>query len=130
MEIVSIAAAVIAVSMLLLLVFLIPAILEIRRTATATREFIVKIETDLKPVLTDLQETLSDLKVLTEGVSGKVGEVESFMEAVGDTGRNLRTINSIVGAVSGALSGSSVWMTGVKVASGYLMDRILKKKRG
>jgi hypothetical protein len=52
------------------------------------------------------------------------------MEAVGDTGRNLRTINSIIGVVSGALSSSSVWMTGVKVASSYLMDRILKKKRG
>lgn len=130
MEIISIAAAVIAGTMLLLVVFLIPAILEIRRTATATREFIATIETDIKPVLTDLQVAIADLKVVTEGISGKVGEVESFMDAVGDTGRNLRTINSIVGTVSGVLSGSSVWMTGVKVASSYLMDRILKKKRG
>ncbi|KAF0219480.1 MAG: hypothetical protein FD174_1940 [Geobacteraceae bacterium] len=127
--IVGISAAVAAITLVVLALVMIPAITEVKKTATALREFIDQTETELKPVLRDLHETLTDLKVLAGGAADKVEEVHSFMEALGDTGRNLRTINNIVGAVAGVLAQSSIWMTGAKVAGKFVLER-LSKKRG
>lgn len=126
---VGISAAVAAITLLVLAGFMIPAFIEVRKTAAALREFMSQTEAELKPVLKELRETLTDLKVLTEGTADKMEDVHTFMEALGDTGRNLRTINSIAGSVAGVLARSSIWMTGAKVAGKFLLER-LSKKRG
>jgi uncharacterized protein YoxC len=126
--IVGISAAVAAITLVVLAGFMIPAFVEIRKTAAATREFITQTETELKPALKELHETLAGLKVLTEGVADKVEDVHSFMDALGDTGRNLRTINNIVGAVAGVMVNSSVWLTGAKVAGKFIVDRFSKQR--
>lgn len=127
--IVGISAAVAAITLVVLAAVMIPAIMEVRKTATAMREFIAQTDTELKPVLRELRETLTDLKVLTEGAADKVEDVHCFMEALGDTGRNLRTINNVAGAVAGVLARSSIWMTGAKVAGKFILER-LSQKRG
>jgi uncharacterized protein YoxC len=126
--IVGISAAVAAITLVVLAGFMIPAFVEIRKTAAATREFITQTETELKPALKELHETLAGLRVLTEGAADKVEDVHSFMEALGDTGRNLRTINNIVGAVAGVMASSSIWLTGAKVAGKFIVDRFSKKR--
>jgi uncharacterized protein YoxC len=118
-----------AITLVVLAAFIIPALIEIRRTAAATRDFLSSTDTELKPAIKELRETLADLKLLTHGAADKVEDIETFMEAVGDTGRNLRTINTVVGSVAGLLGGSSLWLTGARVAGRYILER-LSKKRG
>jgi uncharacterized protein YoxC len=129
MVVVAISLAVMAVTMVVVAAFAIPTLLEIRKTASATREFLASRETELKPIIRDLQETLADLRVLTQGAAEKVDDVQTFMEAVGDAGRNLRTINTVVGSVAALLGSSSAWISGAKVAGTFLINR-LSKKRG
>jgi len=50
------------------------------------------------------------------------------MEELGNAGRNLRTINNVVGTVAGVLGGSTLWVTGAKVAGKYLIERISRKR--
>jgi hypothetical protein len=57
-----------------------------------------------------------------------VEELQCFMTAVGETGRGLRTISSVVSGAAGALTQSSLWITGAKVAASFMMDRIIKKR--
>jgi len=128
MGIVPLAVIIIALTLVVLGIFLVPLILEIRKTAVALREFIDCTETELKPILRELNETLADLKVLTHGTAEKVEDVKSFMEAVGDTGRNLHTINTVIGSVAGVIGHSSIWLTGAKVAGRFIIDRIIKKR--
>lgn len=128
MFVLGIAAAVVAVTLVVLAAFMIPAVIELRKAAVAMSGFIAQTESDIKPVLKDLHETLSELKVLTEGAAAKVDDVQSFMEAIGDAGKNIRTINNVVGRVADVLSGSSVWITGIKVASKFIMERVSKKR--
>jgi uncharacterized protein YoxC len=86
------------------------------------------LETEVKPVLVDLHDTLGNLKVLTEEAAGRVENVKTFMEAAGDTGRSLHTINTVVKTVSGAMSKSSLWVTGAKVAGKFVLNRFFKKR--
>lgn len=128
MLVLSIAVAVMAVTLIVLACFMIPAFMEIRRTAAATREFLACIEKDIKPVLHDMHDTLTDLKVITEEAATKAEDVKIFMEELGNAGRNIRTINAVVGGVTGFLSKSSLWMTGAKVAGKLIADTIFKKR--
>ena len=67
-------------------------------------------------------------QLLTGGVSEKMEDIQCFMSAVGETGRGLRTIGSVVSGVAGAFTASSVWMTGAKVAGSFMMEKLTKKR--
>jgi uncharacterized protein YoxC len=129
MIIINIAAIVVAIAVVALVVALIPLIRELKATAVTVREIAVRMETDIQPTIKELHETLSDLNLLTAGAAEKVEDVQCFMSAVGETGRGLRTISSLVGGAATALSKSSLWLTGAKVAGSFMVDRFIKKRR-
>ena len=129
MEIViSIAVAIMAVTFVVLAAYMIPAFIEARKAAFAAREFLSRTDMELQPVLHDLRAIITDLKRITTGAAEKTEDVKLFMEALGDTGRYLKTINVVVGTVAGAISASSLWLSGAKVTGMFLYDRLTKKK--
>jgi uncharacterized protein YoxC len=130
MTFIEISVAVVALAFVVIAWFLVPTILEVRRTCVALRETLERTSAELQPTFRDLQQAAADLRVVTDSVAGRVEDVEVFIAAVGDAGRNIRTINTIVGSVTSLAGKSSVWMTGAKVATSYLMERLLKRKRG
>jgi uncharacterized protein YoxC len=127
MDVISISVAIVAITFVVLAAFAIPAFIEARKSAVAAREVLTRTDMELQPVLKDLRAIITDLKILTAGAAENNGEVKLFMEALGDTGRYLKTINSVVGAVAGVLTASSIWMTGAKVAGKMIIDRVSKK---
>jgi uncharacterized protein YoxC len=128
MIIINIAAIVVAIAIVALVVSLIPLIRELKATAVTVREIAVRMETDIQPTIKELHETLGELNVITAGAADKVEDIKCFMSAVGETGRGLRTISTVVGGAAGALAKSSLWFTGAKVAGSFLLDRFTKKK--
>jgi uncharacterized protein YoxC len=128
MVVLGIAAAVIAVTLVVLVCFMIPAFVEVRKTAAATREFLSCVEKEIKPVLLDMHEMLTDLKVISVEAATKAEDVKIFMEELGNAGRNIRTINTLVSGITGFVVKSSMWATGAKVAGKLIAERILKKR--
>jgi len=88
------------------------------------------VHTELKPTIQELTAILTELKTVSGGVAEHTEDVARFMTALGETGTNLSTINRSVSVVSGALSTTSAWITGAKVAGGYMLERYLKKRGG
>jgi uncharacterized protein YoxC len=127
MEIIAIAAAVIALTFIVLVAFLIPALIEMRKTAVSVRTYVTDVETQIQPILKELRELTANLRVFTDAVASRSDEVKSFMVSLGDTGRNIRKINVVVGEVAGLLCRSSLWLTGLKAAGQYAVGRILRK---
>jgi uncharacterized protein YoxC len=127
---ISLAAVLVAITLVVLAAYLIPAFIEIRKTAATLREFIACTDSELKPVLHELHQTITELKIITEVVATKTEDVKSIMEALGDTGRNLRTINHVVGAVAGVLVSTSAWGVGAKAAGKLILERLSRKKKG
>ncbi len=128
MGLIPLAVAVMAITLVVLAAFMIPAFIELRKTAVAAREFLVGKDSELKPIIRDLQETLADLRILTQGAAEKVDDVKVFMESMGDAGRSIQTINTVVGGVATVIGRSSLWLTGAKVAGKFILDRISKKR--
>jgi len=128
MIIINIAAVVVALAVVALVITLIPLIRELKTTAVTVREIANRMEMDIQPTIKELHSTLTELNVITAGAAEKVEDIQCFMSAVGETGRGLRTISSVVGGAAGALSKTSLWITGAKVAGSFLLDRFTKKK--
>lgn len=128
MILINIAALIVAVAVVVLVLSLLPLIRELKATAITLREVAIKVETDIQPTIKELHNALTDLNVLTAGAAEKVEDVKCFMSAIGETGRGLRTISSVVSGAAGALSKSSLWLTGAKVAGAYMLERMTKKR--
>ena len=126
---ISLAAILVAITLVVLAAFLIPAFIEIRKTAVSLREFINCTDSELKPVLHELHQTITELKIIAEVAATRSDDVKSFMEALGDTGRNLRTINHVVGTVAGVLASTSAWAIGAKAAGKFILESFLKKRK-
>ncbi len=129
MDIVAIAAVVIAITFVVLVAFMIPALIEVSKTAYAFRKYIVDVDLQLQPVLKELRELTANLRIFSDGVASRTDEVKSFMTALGDAGRNISRINVVIGDFAGLLGRSSLWLTGLKAASHYVLKRISKRGR-
>jgi len=126
---VNIAAVVVAAAVVVLVIFLVPLIRELKATAISLREIASRVENDILPTVKELHEVLNEVSVITEGAAEGMESVKSLMSAVGETGRSLHTIGSVVSNAAGTLSRSTLWLTGAKVAGKYLMERLTKKRR-
>jgi uncharacterized protein YoxC len=112
MGIIAIAAVVIAITFIVLVAFLIPELIEIRKTAISVRIYDTDVESQTHPILKELRELTANLRVFTDPVASRSDEVKSFMVSLGDTGRNIRKINVVVGEVAGLLCRSSLILLG------------------
>ena len=126
---ISLAAVLVAITLVVLAAFLIPAFIEIRKTAASLREFIECTDSELKPLLHELHQTITELKIIAEVAASKSEDMKTFMEALGDTGRNLRTINHVVGSAAGVLATSSAWVVGARAAGKLILERLSKKRK-
>lgn len=127
MDIVSVAVVIMAVTLIVLAAAIVPAFIEIRKSAVASRETLQGIEAELRPILKELHEALVDIKLIVHETAEKREEVATFMEALGDTGRGLRSVNGVIGSIAGVMVSSSLWLTGAKVAGKYVMEKLIRK---
>lgn len=130
MSLSGIALLIIAASLLILVLTLLPAIITVRRTAASIGTLSDMVQQELKPTIQELTAVLTELKTVGGGIAEHTDDVKQFMSALGETGTNLKTINRSVGVVTGALNTTSVWVTGAKVAGKYVLERYLKKRGG
>ena len=130
MSLTEIALIIIAVSIVILVLTLLPAIAAFKRSAASVGSLSDMIQEELKPTLQELTAVLAELKTVGGGVAQHTEDLHRFMTALGETGINLSTLNRSVGVVAGLISTTSAWTTGVKVAGRYMFERYLKKRGG
>ena len=125
-----IALIIIAIALCIMALSMIPTLLAVKRTAASVGMLSDMLHQELKPVIQELTTVLAELKTVGGEMSEHSEDVARFMSALGETGDNLHTINRTVGAVTGVLNTTSVWVTGAKVAGKYILERYLKKRGG
>lgn len=128
MTIGAIAALIAAIAVAVLVIFLIPTILMLKRTASSVASLAELLTDELKPTIKELNEVLVELKTVGGGVAEHTGDIKKFMSALGETGEQVSTINRSVGAVTNLMGQAGVWVTGAKVAGKYLVERYLNRK--
>jgi uncharacterized protein YoxC len=129
MLVIGIASAVTAVTLVVLTIFAIPVLIELKKAATSVRTVSEAFDTEVRPLIEELRQTIADVHEVTRAVAANADGVGLLTEELGQAGQNIRTINRIASGVTGLVSGSSLWITGARVAGRFIIER-LSKKRG
>ncbi len=87
---------ILTLSVVILVVFLIPTAIQVRKTAKEAEKFMSDTNTSLKPVLKELHETLEGFNNISKGIDNAVNDIGSFTKAVRDVGDTASDINRII----------------------------------
>jgi uncharacterized protein YoxC len=119
----------IAIAVVVLTAFLIPVVIEAKKTVVTLREVTESLGNQLKPTLQELQGTLSEAKGLVAQVTARTEEVKTLTTALGETGHNLRVINNALGSAATVVASTAAWGAGIKAAMSLVLDRLSKKRK-
>jgi uncharacterized protein YoxC len=127
MMLVSLAALIAALAVIVLVAVLVPAINEIRKTCVTVREFIVSAEDSLTPTLGELRKVVGDIRELTDAAADRRGDISALMTALGDTGENVSRLNSVIEGAVGIVEKPAMYMTGFKAAAQNILGHFTRK---
>jgi uncharacterized protein YoxC len=130
MSLADISLIIIAVSLVILVLALLPAIATLKRTAASVGSLSDMVQKELRPTLQELTTVLVEMKSVSGGFVKHSEDLNLFMTALGETGINLSSLNRSVSVVAGVISATSAWTIGVKAAGRYMLERYLKKRGG
>jgi len=137
MDLVTIAVIVIATALAVLVAALVPTVKQLRATLASAEVFIKNLDGSLKPLLDDevrpLVRTMNGTMEEVEGVAKTAHEgaekVGDLMDAVGEVGDAVRTINHIINSsIKKSIVELAAYIVGVKTGIESLVEII--KRRG
>ena len=114
---------------LLLVCWIVPTFVQIRRTARQAEEFLKIVQLELRPALIDMKEVIRNLNRASEQVTGGMEKVGGTLEAIQEVGQTVRSANRLIqGVVVPKLITSAAVLTGVRVGLQTLVARFIGRR--
>lgn len=119
---------IITAALIILLAFLIPVILQIRKTAKSAENFFKVTRESLTPLLSELKESVERLNRVTGGVEDSIKNVQHLAKAIGEIGTLVDGLNNFVKQTGLSFSVKTASLgVGIKTALSVLAKGLIKK---
>ncbi len=92
------AAVVIAVAFVVLVGYIVPTVIQVRKTATQAERLLAQVNTELPGLLKEIKQTNENIQVMSAQAREGVGRASVLMNAIGDVGE---TVNQVHGMIRG-----------------------------
>ena len=114
---------------LLLVLGMVPAFVQLRRTARQAEDFLRVVELELRPALIDLKEVIRNLNRASDQVAGGIEKVGGTLEAIAEVGQTVRDANKLIHhfVFPKLITGAAI-MTGLRVGLRTLIVRLLGRR--
>jgi len=107
----------------------VPAFVQIRRTARQAEEFLRLIELEFRPALIDLKEVIRHLNRVSDTVTVGVEKVGGTLEAIQEVGQTVRIANELVQQiVFPKLITGAAFVTGLRAGLRTLIVRLVGRR--
>jgi uncharacterized protein YoxC len=124
MTIVEIAAILVAVAFALLVGFLVPMLIQVRKTVAESEQLLAKMNNDLPPLIGELRAVSHNVNELTEQARGGVQHAVTLLHAVGEVGESVQQVHNVVRGSSGSmLTNVASVVAGFKAATQVVKER-------
>jgi len=124
MTIVEMAAILVAVAFAVLVGYLVPVMIQVRKTVAESEQLLAKMNHDLPPLIGELRSVSHNLNDLTEQVRGGVEHAATLLHAVGEVGESVQHVHDVVKGSSGSmLTNVASVVAGLKAASKVVKER-------
>lgn len=101
--IVEVAAILVAIAFAVLVGYLVPLLIQVRKTIAEAETLVTKLNADLPTLVTELRAMSQNLNDLTEQARGGVEHAAVLLHAVGEVGESVNQVHSLVRGSGGTL---------------------------
>ncbi len=124
MTIVEMAASLVAVAFALLVGFLVPVLIQVRKTVAESEQLLAKMNNDLPPLIGELRAVSHNVNDLTEQARMGVEHAAVLLHAVGEVGESVQHVHDVVKGSSGSmLTNVASVVAGFKAATKVMKER-------
>ena len=124
MTIVEIAVILVAVAFALLVGFIVPVLIQVRKTVAESEQLLAKMNNDLPPLIGELRAVSHNVNSLTEQARIGVEHATVLLHAVGEVGESVQHVHEVVKGSSGSmLTNMASMVAGVKAATKVMKER-------
>ncbi len=121
---VEIAAAVVAVVFAVFVGYLVPTLIQIKKTVAETGHLLAQMNRELPSLLTDLRQMAENVNDLADQTRGGVEHATVFLHAVGELGDTVQQVHGVLRHKSGNLLVNLASMVaGIRAASAVVKER-------
>ena len=122
--IVEVAAMLVAIAFAVLVGYLVPLLIQIRKTVTESEQLVTKLNVELPTLIADLRAMSQNLNDLTEQARGGVEHASVLLHAVGEVGESVNQVHSLVRGSGGSLLASvASVVAGLRAAKQVVTER-------
>ncbi len=123
--IVEVAAILVAIAFAVLVGYLVPLLIQVRKTAAEAEQLVTKMNTDLPVLVTELRAMSQNLNDLTEQARGGVEHAAVLLHAVGEVGESVNQVHSLVRGSGGTLLANvASVVAGLRAAKQVVTERL------
>ena len=101
--IVDVAAILVAIAFAVLVGYLVPLLIQIRKMVAESEQLVTKLNVELPTLITELRAMSQNLNDVTEQARGGVEHAAVLLHAVGEIGESVNQIHSVVRGSGGSL---------------------------
>ncbi len=124
MNAVEIAAILVAVAFAVLVGYLVPLLIQVRKTVAESEQLLSKMNTDMPALVSELRAMSQNLNDLAEQARGGVEHAAVLLHAVGEVGESVQQVHNVVRGSSGALlTNVASVVAGLKAATQVVRER-------
>lgn len=128
MTVVEIAAILVAAAFAVLVGFLVPVLMQVRKTVAESEQLLAKMNADLLPLVGELRVMSQNLNNLTDQAREGVEHAAVLLHAVGEVGESVQHVHDVVRGSSGTLLANvASVVAGFKAATKVMRARYRKE---
>jgi uncharacterized protein YoxC len=128
MTIIEIAALLVAGAFVVLVGFLAPVLMQVRKTVAESEQLLAKMNADLPPLVGELRAMSRNLNNLTDQARDGVEHAAVLLHAVGEVGESVQQVHNVVRGSSGTLlTNVASVVAGFKAAAHVMRERYRKE---
>lgn len=128
MTIVDVAAILVAVVFALLVGYLVPVLIQVRKTMAESEQLLAIMKRDVPPLISELRVMSGNVNDLAEQARGGVEHATVLLHAVGEVGESVQHMHDVVRGSSGSLlTNLSSVVAGFKAATQVMRERFRKE---
>ena len=125
---IEIAALVVAVAFVVLVGFLVPVLMQVRKTVAESEQLLAKMNADLPPLVGELRAISQNLNNLADQARDGVEHAAVLLHAVGEVGESVQQVHNVVRGSSGTLlTNVASMVAGFKAATHVMRERYRKE---
>lgn len=120
-----IAAGLAAVAFAVLVGYLVPVLVQLRKTVAESEQLLAKMNADMPALVSELRSMSQNLNDLTDQARGGVEHAATLLHAVGEVGESVQHVHNVVRGSSGTLlTNVASVVAGFKAATRVMKDRL------